>query len=63
LFDKFKPWLATMAVILVIAYTPALINVVKNTGPGAPRFTPENPVPVQSSSAIQIKDTKLLAKP
>jgi len=63
LFDKFKPWLATMAVILVIAYTPALINAVKNTGPGAPRFTPENPVPVQSSSAIQIKDTKLLAKP
>jgi cytochrome c oxidase subunit I len=45
LFDRFKPWLVTMAVILVIAYTPALINAVENPGPGAPRFTPENPVP------------------
>ena len=65
LFDKFKPWLVTMAVVLVIAYTPALINAVKNTGPGAPRFTPENPVPVQSSSAIQINGqlNKITAKP
>lgn len=46
LFDKFKPWLVTMAVILVLAYTPALIDAVKNTGPGAPRFTPDNPVAV-----------------
>jgi cytochrome c oxidase subunit 1 len=33
LFDQFKPWLVTMAVILVLAYTPALLNVMKNTGP------------------------------
>lgn len=50
LFDRFKPWLVTMAVILVIAYTPALLNAVKNPGMGAPRFTPENPMPVQSES-------------
>ncbi len=47
LFDQFKPWLVTMAIILVLAYTPALINVMKNTGPGAPRFTPDNPVPAE----------------
>ncbi|MGZ5190253.1 MAG: cbb3-type cytochrome c oxidase subunit I [Flavisolibacter sp.] len=50
LFDKFKPWLVTMAVILVLAYTPALIDAVKNPGPGAPRFTPDNPVPVENSA-------------
>jgi len=54
LFDKFKPWLVTMAVILVIAYTPALINAVKNTGPGAPRYTPDNPVPVENSKSLQV---------
>ena len=47
LFDQFKPWLVTMAIILVLAYTPALLNVLKNTGPGAPRFTPDNPVPAE----------------
>lgn len=47
LFDKFKPWLVVMAVILVIAYVPAFLNVNKNTGPKAPAFTPENPIPVQ----------------
>jgi cytochrome c oxidase subunit 1 len=50
LFDKFKPWLVTMAVILVISYTPALINANSNPGPGSPRFTPDNPVPVQSAT-------------
>ena len=39
-----------MAVILVIAYTPALINAVKNPGQGAPRFTPDNPTPVPSEA-------------
>lgn len=47
LFDKFKPWLVIMAAILVISYTPALNNALKNPGPGAPRFTPDNPVPAE----------------
>ena len=50
LFDKFKPWLVTMALILLIAYIPALLNVNKNTGPNAPAFTPDNPVPIQNNS-------------
>ncbi len=50
LLDKFKPWLVAMAIILMLAYIPALINVNKNTGPNAPRFSPDNPVPVQTTN-------------
>jgi cytochrome c oxidase subunit I len=53
LFDRFKPWLVTMAVILIIAYTPALINAVNNPGKGAPRFNPDNPAPVENKSASE----------
>jgi cytochrome c oxidase subunit 1 len=45
IFDRFKPWLITMVVILLLAYIPAFMNVKKNSGPGAPRFTIDNPVP------------------
>jgi len=47
LFDKFKPWLVTMGVILVLAYTPALIDAVNNPASGAPAFDPANPTPVE----------------
>ena len=50
LFDRFKPWLVTMAVILVISYTPALINAVQNPGMGAPAFSPDNPVPIKKET-------------
>jgi cytochrome c oxidase subunit 1 len=45
LLDRFKPWIVTMIVILLLAYIPALLNVNKNSGPGAPRFSIDNPVP------------------
>jgi len=45
IFDKFKPWLVTMIVNLLLAYIPALLNVNKNSGPKAPRFNIDNPVP------------------
>lgn len=45
MFDRFKPWLVAMAVIIVIAYVPAISDANKNYGPPAPRFAPENPVP------------------
>ena len=61
LFDRFKPWLVTMGVILAISYTPALINANTNPGPGAPRFTPDNPVPVQSEAAAPAKAEKPMA--
>ena len=52
LFDNFKPWLVTMVVILVLAYTPALINANSNPGPGAARFTPDNPMPVENATPV-----------
>lgn len=56
LFDSFKPWLVAMGVVLVVAYVPAFLDATKNPGPGAPMFTPDNPVPVQSS-VIPVKST------
>ena len=47
LFDKFKPWLVTMAVIILIAYVPAIYDAVSNPGPKAPRFTGDSPIPVE----------------
>ena len=65
LFDRFKPWLVTMAIILVIAYTPALINSVNNSGKGAPRFNPDNPAPIENKSVsekINVKQPPVLVK-
>lgn len=45
LFDRFRPWIIAMIIIILLAYIPALINVTKNSGPGAPRFEPGNPIP------------------
>jgi cytochrome c oxidase subunit 1 len=50
LFDRFKPWLAAMVVIILLAYIPALINVNKNSGPGAPRYNIDNPMPVENKT-------------
>ncbi len=49
LFDTFKPWLIIMGIIILLAYIPAFWNASRNPGPGAPPFTPENPVPQQLS--------------
>jgi cytochrome c oxidase subunit 1 len=49
LFDSFKPWLIIMGIILLIAYIPAFRNASSIPGPGAPPFTPDNPVPEQLS--------------
>jgi len=65
LFDRFKPWLVTMAVILVIAYTPALINSVNNSGKGAPGFNPDNPAPIENKSVskkVNVKQLPVLVK-
>lgn len=50
LFDKFKPWIITMIIILLLAYIPALLNVNKYSGPKAPRFDIDNPVPIAPNS-------------
>jgi cytochrome c oxidase subunit 1 len=45
LFDRFKPWIITMIVIILLAYVPALLNVNKNSGPGSPRYNSSSPSP------------------
>jgi cytochrome c oxidase subunit 1 len=52
LFDTFRPWLITMAVIIVLAYVPAFIDASNTPAVGAPQFTPDNPVPVQTSTSV-----------
>ena len=56
LLDSFKPWLAIMAVILVISYVPAFLDTTKNPGAGAPRFTPENPIPEEPKKTTRVAD-------
>ncbi len=50
IFDKLKPWIIAMVVILLIAYIPALLNTVKNTGPQSPPYEDNNPMPVTTIS-------------
>ena len=54
LFDTFKPWLIIMGIIIVLAYVPAFMNAGKNPGPGAPAFTPDNPVSVQPAGTTNL---------
>jgi cytochrome c oxidase subunit 1 len=35
-----------MLVVILLAYIPALLNVKKNSGPDAPPFDIDNPVPI-----------------
>jgi cytochrome c oxidase subunit I len=50
LFDKFKPWLVTMVVILLIAYIPAIWDTQKNPGKKAPPFNIDSPVPLVNNN-------------
>jgi len=61
IFNTFKPWIVTMAVILAIAYIPAFLDATRNPGPGAPAFAPESPVPIEApakTSAVKKVDDK-----
>jgi len=69
LFDTFKPWLVTMAVVIAIAYTPAILDSLRNPGPGAPRFTPDNPTPALNNKTpstskpnLDVKTVSVLKK-
>ena len=50
-----------MAVVLAIAYIPAFLDATKNPGPGAPRFTPDNPVPISTAQKTDPLKTAVIA--
>jgi cytochrome c oxidase subunit 1 len=39
-----------MAIIILLAYVPALMNVNKNSGPKSPRYDIDNPMPLKAAS-------------
>lgn len=45
LLNSFRPWLILMAIIILIAYIPPILDVLHNSGPGAPPHLPGNPSP------------------
>jgi len=46
ILHKFTPWLVTMIIVIILAYTPALMNIKKYVGPSAPPYLPTSPVPI-----------------
>lgn len=47
--DNFTPWLIIMIIVILLAYIPAFMDVFDLTGPGAPPYSPENPIPLELS--------------
>ena len=45
IFDKFKPWLIIMVVVLLLAYVPALWGISNNNAPKALPYKVDNPMP------------------
>ena len=43
-----SPWLAGAVLLLVIAYTPPIAQTLRSNFPGAPPYTPDNPVPIST---------------
>jgi cytochrome c oxidase subunit I len=43
--SNMRPWLVTMFVIIFLAYVPAILDVLRFTGPGSPRYNHDNPLP------------------
>lgn len=45
ILQTFRPWIVIMIIVIILAYVPALMDVWKYTGEGAPPFSSESPVP------------------
>jgi cytochrome c oxidase subunit I len=46
ILNNFRPWLVLMIIAIIIAYVPALMDTFKYSGPGAPPYDTNNPMPV-----------------
>lgn len=44
--QSLTPWLAGALLLIVVAYAPPLIQTVRSNFPGAPPYSPDNPVPL-----------------
>jgi cytochrome c oxidase subunit 1 len=47
--QSFTPWLAGAVLLLVIAYTPPIVQTLRSNFPGARAFTPDRPTPISTS--------------
>ena len=45
--QSFTPWLAGAVLLIVIAYAPPLVQTLRSNFPGAPPYSPDNPVPLK----------------
>jgi cytochrome c oxidase subunit 1 len=43
--QTFTPWLVGAALLLVIAYAPPITQTIRSNFPGAPAYSPDNPLP------------------
>ena len=46
--QSFTPWLAGTLLLLIIAYAPPIAQTLRSNFPGAPPYTPDNPVPIST---------------
>lgn len=49
IFDTFRPWLVIMAIIIFMAYLPAIMDALNNNGKKSPPYLPGIPAPVTST--------------
>jgi cytochrome c oxidase subunit I len=48
--QSFTPWLAGAALLLIIAYAPPITQTIRSNFPGAPAYSPDNPLPQSARS-------------
>ncbi|MCX7929623.1 MAG: cytochrome C oxidase subunit I, partial [Chlorobi bacterium] len=48
-----RPWLIAAVVLIVIAYTPMVRDVLRGTFNNAPGYEPHNPAPVNQSEQLE----------
>jgi cytochrome c oxidase subunit I len=44
---NFKPWVIAAVIIIIIAYTPVILDVIQGTYGGSPTYSPNNPIPLR----------------
>lgn len=58
--NSFKPWIAIMLALILVAYVPAILNVFEYTGRGAAPYEPQNPAPLELYQPDEVGDAETL---